>query len=117
MARGITSKSSSKTYPKFKTTDCFGKWARDLKNDLLPIPLCGRRLDLGHLANPRTKPNENDELFKLRDGNFDQVRFESSLLLFLLLDKLKTKVGDFMYTVLTQCMTENSDAQEVIRSV
>ena len=117
LIKDITAKISSKTYPKFKATDCYGKWARDFKNELLPIPLCGRRLELGHLVNPRTRPNPNDALFKLEDGKFDGDGFQSALLLFELLDNIKIKVCDFMYMALTHCMTENLDAQEVIRSV
>ena len=117
LSKDITAKTNSKTYSKFKTTDCYGKWARDLKNELLPIPLCGRRLELGHLVNPRTRPDPNDALFKQEDQKFDVDGFQSALLLFELLDDVKKKVCDFMYMALTHCMTENLDAQEVIRSV
>jgi len=88
-----------------------------LKNELLPIPLCGKRLELGHLVNPRLKPDPNDELFKLEDGNFDGIGFQNALMLFELLENIKMKVCDFMHLVLTQCMSENADAQELIRSV
>ena len=57
LSKDITAKTNSKTYSKFKTTDCYGKWARDLKNEVLPIPLCGRILELGHLVSEnKTRP-------------------------------------------------------------
>ena len=77
---------------------------RDLKNELLPIPLCGKRLELGHLVNPRLKPDPIDELFKLEDGNFDGIGFQNALMLFELLENIKMKVCDFMHLVLTQCI-------------
>ena len=117
LSKDITSKSANRSFPKFKAADCYGKWTRDLKNELLPIPLCGKRLDLGHLVNPRLKPDPIDELFKLEDGNFDGIGFQNALMLFELLENIKMKVCDFMHLVLTQCMSENADAQEVIRSV
>ena len=51
----LTAKMTKKSIQKLRATQCFERWARDLKNDFMQISLCGRRLELGELKNPRLK--------------------------------------------------------------
>ena len=46
-----------KKLPKFGPRDVFERWSRNLKTELGTIPLCGKRLQYGHLQNPRSRPN------------------------------------------------------------
>ena len=48
----------------------FGKYARDLKAEIMNVPFCSKRLDFGHLVNPRDYPDPSSDVFKLNmDGN------------------------------------------------
>ena len=116
LSKELTAKMAHKTYSKFKVTDCFDRWARDFKTELLPIPLCAKRLELGHLVNPRMRPDPHVPLFKDENGKFDVDGYNAALLLFELAEKLISKIGGFIYGALTYCMAENDDAQQVVRS-
>ena len=82
----------------------------------MPIPLCGRRLELGELLNPRLKPEPAAPLYSDLNGNFDSNSYQYALLLYAMLDDLGNKTSGFIYTALTYCMTDNDDAQQVLRS-
>ena len=48
----------------------FGKYARDLKAEIMNVPFCSKRLDFGHLVNPRDYQDPSSDVFKLNmDGN------------------------------------------------
>ena len=63
LSKEFTAKMAQKMFTNFKATDCFERWARDLKSQLIPYPLCGKRLELGELKNPRLKPDPTSPLF------------------------------------------------------
>ena len=116
LSRELTAKMAHKSFTKFKTTDCFDRWARDLQNELMPIPLCGKRLELGELSNPRLKPEPDFPLYRDSNDIFDGDSYQHALQLYEMLDDLGNKTSGFIYTALNFCMTDNEDAQQVIRS-
>ena len=59
LSKEITAKIDLKNVTKFKPTNSFERWARDLKSQLMSYPLCGRRLDLGELKDPRFDAGPN----------------------------------------------------------
>ena len=116
LAKEMNTQFAQKRFTKLKAGDVFERWARDFKTELMPIPLCGKRLELGALANPRRQPDKNANLFEDEDGNFQSQSYELALLLFELVKELVHKISSFIYSSLTYCMAENPDAQQIIRS-
>ena len=77
----LTAKMAQKSFPKYRATQCFERWARDLRNDFMQIPLCGRRLELGELKNPRVKPEPTNPLYS-DHGIFKGDSYKTALLLY-----------------------------------
>ena len=69
--KSINTGMSFKKFPKFGPRDVFERWIRDLKTELGTIPLCGKRLQFGHLSNPRSKPSAQ---FKIIRSQFNVIQ-------------------------------------------
>ena len=115
LSKELTAKIAQKNFNRFKATDCFERWARDLRSQLITIPLCGKRLDLGELKNPRVKPEPMSPLFQ-DNGSFDSQSYAHALLLYGLLEELASKTSNFIYSALTSCLNDNNEAMNVVRS-
>ena len=114
--KSINASTSSKKFTKLGTKDIFERWSRNLKTELNTIPLCAGRLETGPLVHPRVEPRPEYYIFMDEDGKFDSELFQAATMLYTLVDMLREKVTTFIYATLTYCMTDNSTAQEVVRS-
>ena len=43
LGKELSTKIAQTNLAKFKATDCFERWTRDLRSQLMPFPLCGLR--------------------------------------------------------------------------
>ena len=100
----------SRRFPKLSTKDIFDKWSRNLKTELNTIPLCSGRFEKESLQNPRLEPNASYDIFMDVNGKFDSLLFQSSIMLFNMLDMLKDKITKFLYSTLTYCVQDNDAA-------
>ena len=119
LIRELTAQIANKKVSKFKPSDVFDKYARDLKGELITVPLCANRLEFGHLVHPRKLPDPNYEIFKLEiEGHrvFDAKIYGKALMLWTLLEDVRVKTSGFLYSIITYSMQDNLAAQDVIRA-
>ena len=94
LIKELTAQIANKKVSKFKPNDVFDRFARDLKSELITVPLCANRLRFGHLVHPRILPDPNHEIFKrVIDGScvFDAKTFGKALMLWTLLKDVREK--------------------------
>ena len=58
LIKELTAQIANKKVSKLKPSDVFDKFARDLKGELITVPLCANRLEFGHLVHPRPKSRD-----------------------------------------------------------
>ena len=119
LIKELTAQIANKKVSKFKPNDVFDRFARDLKGELITVPLCANRLEVGHLVHPRILPDPNHEIFKrVIDGScvFDAKTFGKALMLWTLLEDVRVKMSGFIYSIITYSMQDNLAAQDVIRA-
>ena len=87
----INSNMGSKRFSKLSTKDIFEKSSRNLKTKLNTIPLCSGRFEKVTLQHPRLQSNVECYIFVDENDKFDAPSFESSIMLFNLLDMIKDK--------------------------
>jgi hypothetical protein len=104
---------------KFKSSDTFERYVKDLKADLVKVTLCSNRLEKGHLINPRSFPSPDSRLFRTvvnNETSFQSFAYSDSLMLFTNLNSIATKVSNYLFSVILTSMQDNAAAQEVIRA-
>jgi hypothetical protein len=120
LLKELTAQSVHKKISKFKTGDIFERYARDLKAELITVPLCANRLDKGHLVHPRRIPNPRSSIFCSIDDNgaavFDSKGYGNCLMLCTLVEDIRAKISSLIFATVTYSMQENLAGQEVIRS-
>ena len=80
------------------------------------IPLWAGRLESDALVQPRVEPRPEYYSFFDEDRKFNAEIFLSAIKLNTLVDMLGAKVTTLIYVTLTDCLTDNLIAQEVVRS-
>ena len=117
LQKEVTEQMSHKKFSKYKSGDVYQKWLKGIKTEILPIPFCEMRIEHGPLQNPRRIPDPKSKLFQdVTTGDFDAKSYESSIILYNLLNALTVKISSFLYSTITSCMSENADTLRVINA-
>ena len=95
--KSINSNMGSKKFSKLFTKDIFKKWSRNLKTKVNGILLCSGRFEKVSFKYPRLEPNAEGYIFVDENKKFKAPSFQSSIMLFSLLDMLKRKSRNFMF--------------------
>ena len=73
LIKELTAQSANKKVSKFKPGDVFERFSRDLKAELITVPLCVKRLDEGPLVHPRALPDPKASIYFYEDDDGKEV--------------------------------------------